>query len=146
MSRELTTKQRKFVRYYIQFGGNATRAAKEAGYGEASAHTTSHRMLKVPHIQQAIKEEAETVIRSGVAVAADVLVDLARNATSESVKLQAATALLDRGGLPFIRQSEHKHVVEDKRSDKELLESAKVLAQELGLNAKVIEGELVNDQ
>ncbi|MET0084379.1 MAG: hypothetical protein ABW079_15335 [Sedimenticola sp.] len=57
-------------------------------------------MLKKSYVQQAIKEEAETVIRSGLAVAADVLVDLARNASSESVKLQATTALLDRVVCP----------------------------------------------
>ncbi|MES9868078.1 MAG: terminase small subunit [Sedimenticola sp.] len=143
---QLTPKQEKFVRFYIQFGGNGTRAAKAAGYQEASAHTTANRTLKLPYIQQAIKEHAETVLKTNVALASDTLVNLMMNAASESVKRQCAIDLLDRGGLPLIRQSETRHVIEDGRTDQELLASVQALVAELGLDAKIIEGEVIPDK
>ena len=75
----------------------------------------------------------------------DIAVDLAQNAESESVRLQAGQSLPDRGGLPFIRQSENRIVVEDRRTDAELLASAKAIAKELGLDAKLVDGHVVAD-
>ena len=96
-------------------------------------------MLSLPHIQQAIRKEAEDLLNANVGLAAKVLVELATTSKSDAVRLQAAVALLDRGGLPFIRQSEHTHRVEDHRSDAELKQHILKLTSELGLNAKVIE-------
>jgi len=40
--------------------------------------------------------------------------------------------------LPLIRQSEHRHVIEDTRTDKELQEHVKRLLGELGLDSKIV--------
>jgi hypothetical protein len=61
------------------------------------------------------------------------LIELAENAKSEDIKLRAAVALLDRGGLPLAKISEHRHIVEDRRSDAELLQHVKSLANQLGV-------------
>lgn len=142
--RQLTEKQQRFVADYISNGAQARKAAISAGYGVPGAHTSAYRLLKLPHILEAIREEAEKRLSSNVALAAEMLVKLAQSAKSESVRLQAATSLLDRGGLPLIRQAETRHVIEDRRSDKELLEHIRGIASELGIpwNAQVIEGEV----
>jgi len=141
---KLTPKQTAFVKSYCRLGGmNATQAAIAAGYSGhgkgAGAAVSASRMLQLPHILQAIREETERTLRAGVALGAQVLDELARGAVSESVRLQAAQALLDRGGMQLANLS-----VEDKRTDAELRCRVEELARELGLAAKVIPGELVD--
>lgn len=51
----LTEKQKIFCREYI-FDWNATRAAKAAGYSEATAYAIGHENLSKPEIQDYIKE------------------------------------------------------------------------------------------
>lgn len=140
---KLTPKQMAFVRAHVKLGGmNATQAAIAAGYsgkGEgAGAAVTASRLLRAPHILAAIREETERTLRAGVALGASVLENLARSANSESVRLQAAQALLDRGGMQLAALSQHHVVVEDRRSEAELLERVRELQRELGLSAKVL--------
>ena len=78
-------------------------------------------------------------LNTNVGLAAKVLVDLATTSKSDGVRLAAASALLDRGGMALVRQSEHRHVLEDNRTDAELRAHIKQLTAELGLNATVIE-------
>lgn len=139
---KLTTRQRVFVQTYVKMGGrNATAAAISAGYGQAGAHVTGHRLLQRDYILEAIKKETERCLRAGVAVAYDTLQDLAQHAESESVRLNASLAMLDRGGLQLAQRTEHHHVIEDKRSDGELLARIEKLQRDLGL--KTIPGEVV---
>lgn len=46
---KLTPKQKKFCDEYLKLG-NATQAAKNAGYSEKTAYRTGADNLKVPHI------------------------------------------------------------------------------------------------
>lgn len=144
--RTLTAKQRAFVRAYISLGGtNATAAAVTAGYApskskkrgdrSAGASVTAHRLLQKPTILKAIREETERALRAGVALGAHTLEQLCREANSESVRLQAAQALLDRGGMQLATLSQHHVVVEDRRTEGELLARVKELQRELGLNS-----------
>lgn len=139
MNQPLTDKQKAFVVNYVSNGANRRKAVIAAGYSKKGVNVEAHRLLSLPHIQQAIRVEAENLLNSNVGIGAKVLVDLAQNSKSDSVRLQAAQSLLDRGGLPFIRQTEHKHTLEDSRTDAELKAHIKQLTDELGLNAKVIE-------
>lgn len=141
MNALLTEKQRAFVTEFVGNGANRRKAVVSAGYSEKGIDQTAHHLLSLPHIQQAIREEAEDLLNSNVGIAAKVLVELATNSKSDSVRLQAAQSLLDRGGLPFVRQTEHKHTLEDNRTDAELRAHIKRLSDELGLNAKVIDHE-----
>jgi hypothetical protein len=135
---KLTPKQTRFVRAYIATGGNnATQAAIAAGYSPAGkgagAAVAAHRMLRMPHILEAIKEETERRLRAGVALAASVLEELAKNGKSESVRFQAAQALMDRGGMQLASLSEHHVIVDDRRSDDEIRAHVLKLSRELGL-------------
>ena len=144
---QLTPKQQAFVKAHVRLGGlNATQAAIAAGYSGKNkgvgAAVTASRLLDKPHILDAIRKETERGLRAGVAIGAAVLESLAKTAKSESVRLQAAQALLDRGGMQLTSVSEHHVVVEDRRSDVELLQRVTELQRELGLTAKVIDAEL----
>ena len=142
--KKVSARELRFAQAYVRMGGmNGTQAAIAAGYGQSGAHVAAHRLLRRPHVLAAIKDETERGLRAGVAIGASVLEDLAKNAASESVKLQAAQALLDRGGMRLANLTEHHHVIEDRRTDSELLARVNQLTRELGLNAKVIEGERV---
>ncbi|MDA1090969.1 MAG: terminase small subunit [Proteobacteria bacterium] len=141
MNQPLTEKQKAFVVNYVSNGANRREAVIAAGYSMKGIDVEAHRLLSLPHIQQAIRKEAEDHLNAHVGIAAKVLVDLAQNSKSDSVRLQAVQALLDRGGLPFVRQTEHKHTLEDNRTDAELKAHIEQLTDELGLNAKVIEHE-----
>ena len=59
------------------------------------------------------------------------------------MRLRAATALLDRGGMPLVKQSEITHRVEGRRSDQELLQHARQLAKQLGvaIPANIVDAE-----
>jgi phage terminase small subunit len=140
-SEKLSELESGFVAAYLATGGvNATQAALTAGYSENGAAVRAHELLKRPRVLAAIREGAEQALQRGVAMAADVLADLAKNAKSEAVKLKAAEALLDRGGLMLVARSEHTLNIVDKRSDAELREQVARLTRELGLGAVVIDG------
>lgn len=143
---KLTPKRKAFVKAYLATGGkNATQAAIAAGFSNKGngASVIGCRLLQDPAVLAAIKEEATRRLRAGVALGATTLEELALNAQSESVRLQAAQALLDRGGMQLASLSEHHVVVKDERSDEELRARVEQLQRELGLSAKVIPGEIV---
>jgi len=135
----LTEKQKAFAIAYVNNGGNRTQAAISAGYHSKRANQSAYQALTSPAVQAAIRKEAEDLLNANVGIGAKVLVELATTSKSDSVRLQAAQSLLDRGGLPFVRQTEHRHTLEDNRTDAELRAHIKQLTDELGLNAKVIE-------
>ncbi len=55
----LTYEEERFVEYYVLKGGNATLAAKEAGYSPVSASVLGCRLLNKVHIQKAIEVERD---------------------------------------------------------------------------------------
>ncbi|MBE7422234.1 MAG: terminase small subunit [Zoogloeaceae bacterium] len=139
---ELNPRELRFVQAYCKNGGrNAGAAAIVAGYSKNGAPVTAHRLLKRQKVLIAIRAEAERCLRAGVALGASMLMELAEKANSESVRFQAAQALLDRGGLQLKALSEHRHIIEDKRTDGELLARIEQLTRELGISTKVIQGE-----
>ncbi|WP_257285863.1 terminase small subunit [Endozoicomonas sp. SESOKO1] len=56
----MNVKQERFVNAYLM-DGNATRAAREAGYSERSAHTQGNRMLKNDEVLNAIAERTDAL-------------------------------------------------------------------------------------
>ncbi|MBC8445279.1 MAG: terminase small subunit [Rhodospirillaceae bacterium] len=143
MNQSLTEKQRLFAIAYVHNGGNRTQAAISAGYHAKRANQSGYQALTSPAVQAAIRKEAEDLLVSNVGIGAKVLVELATKSKSDSVRLQAATALLDRGGLQLVRQTEHKHTLEDHRTDAELREHIKRLTAELGLDAKIVNAKVI---
>lgn len=61
-SQKLTLKQEKFIRYYIENGGNGTQAAISAGYSEDAAKTTSAELLTYPNVVQELNKLKDKVL------------------------------------------------------------------------------------
>lgn len=140
--KKLSAREDRFVQELLS-GARKGESAIRAGYSPHTASIAASRLLNREHVLDAIRRGAEKRIIAGVAIGASVLAELAEKAKSEDVRLRAAQALLDRGGLPLVRQTQTRHVIEDHRSDAELVEHVRGLARELGvpLNAKLIEGQ-----
>ncbi len=68
----LTPKQKAFADYYLECG-NATEAAKKAGYNEKSAYSTGNENLKKPVISDYISERMAKIDEARVASADEVL-------------------------------------------------------------------------
>ena len=73
---KLTPKQQKFIDYYIQTG-NATEAAKLAGYSSKTAYSIGNENLNKPEIKQAIDERIM-----------EVLTTIIRGKTDEEILMQ----------------------------------------------------------
>lgn len=134
-------KQRAFVQALIDSGGNnRRRAATLAGYGNTpeSSNTAAHRLAHDPKIVAAIKEEAEKVLHSAVALGAKVLVEIASDPMHKD-RLKAAQSLLDRGGLLLVQRSE---VVHTHRDDNAMIERITILAQALNLDPAQLLGNI----
>jgi hypothetical protein len=129
----------KFVANLLQ-GMPKGEAAVAAGYAPRSAPVSASRLLNRGPVLKALREGAERALNAGLAVGARVLLDLAENSKSDDVRLRAAQALLDRGGLPLTRLTETRHVLVDERTDAELRARLAELEREEG-RARIIDVE-----
>jgi hypothetical protein len=62
---EILEQQRAFAEAYVLGGGNATKAAVEAGYSAISARQTASRLLHTPHVQDAIRRAQAHALKDG---------------------------------------------------------------------------------
>lgn len=70
--KELTYKQKQFADAYIQYG-NATKAAKEAGYSQKSAYSQGQRLLKNVEVQAYIEGRMDALQSERIASQTEVL-------------------------------------------------------------------------
>jgi len=94
----LTERQELFVWEYVRNGGNGTQAAKKAGYPDNAAHSRAWELLQKPKIQERMATLVRELMSEHVPACLKSLKELAVTASSESVRLQAASTLLDRTG------------------------------------------------
>ena len=86
--------------------GNGTLAAKEAGYKDSLSLVNQASKLK-RELSSEIAEELTANFMSAAPKALSILMDLAENSASDSVKFQASKDLLDRAGFrPIDRREE----------------------------------------
>lgn len=71
----LTEKQKRFIDYYIETG-NATEAAKKAGYSRKTAKAAGYENLTKPYLKSAIDERMKSLEEKRVADAREVLIHL----------------------------------------------------------------------
>lgn len=71
----LTEKQKRFIDYYVETG-NATEAARKAGYSEKTSYSIGHENLKKPEIKSAIDARLKELEEMRVADAREVLIHL----------------------------------------------------------------------
>lgn len=131
---ELTEMQQRFVYALVELGGDATKAAAHAGYSRGNGnHQTveAHRNMHNPKVLAAIREEADKRIRGGALLGASVLIQLTQHADTDTVRLKAATELLNRTGLSFVQKHEVTH--KDERTDKEMEAYLIMIARKHGL-------------
>lgn len=94
----LTEKQGQFVRSYCLNGGNATEAARTAGY--AQPETRGYELTRLPHVLAAIRAERErSIMAEGASIAWATMRDLMQNPKyTGAVKFQAARWTLEAAG------------------------------------------------
>lgn len=111
----LTEQQLKFADYYLELN-NGTLSAKKAGYSEKGAHVQASVLLKNPKIQaylDDVRRERREAITNTLAKhteeAVQILIALARNSESDSVRLQAVKDIMDRAGYKPTEKVESKN-------------------------------------
>ena len=99
----LTDLQMQFVDNYLTNGGNGKRACIDAGYSDKNAS----KLLKLPHIQQALMKGTAEHIGIASAKAMQKMVNLSGGAKSEYVQLEASKDILDRAGFKPPERTQH---------------------------------------
>ena len=101
----LTEQRKHFVEAYCRLG-IGTLEAKEAGYKDSPSLVNQASKLK-RELSAKISEELTANFLSAAPKALSILMDLAENSASDSVKFQASKDLLDRAGFrPVDRREE----------------------------------------
>ena len=109
-----TEKQEAFIESYCQTG-NATKAAIQAGYSQATAKQQGH-VLKNKFAKE-IEQRIKKMVQDSVPAALNQISILAQTATSEQVRLNASKDILDRAGLKPADRVEQKISHDDKSLD-----------------------------
>jgi phage terminase small subunit len=103
----LTAQQDRFVDVYVRNGGDALRAATEAGYTSQRLDKRTHELLQHPGVVAEIARRTTRRLGHLAPKAAATIDHLIGNARSEYVRLQAAQDLLDRLGMRAPERLEH---------------------------------------
>lgn len=92
----LTELQEAFAVAFATNGGNATQAAKDAGYSEQTARQQGQRLAKHPNVMKRIAEECMSLMAHSVPAALQAQRQLLSSSRSDMVKHLVATDMLDR--------------------------------------------------
>ena len=130
---KLTAKQRRFVDYYIKTG-NATEAAKKAGYSRKTAAVTGHDNLRKPNIKSAIEKRLKAIEDSRIADAREVLIHLTAVMRGEKEGEELVCVGTGNGLSQPVK-------VMKKPSIREQIEAAKCLMKRYGLMLSDLEQE-----
>jgi hypothetical protein len=106
MADGMTEQQREFATHYVANGGNGAEAARQAGYAEKSARSSAYKLLRLPHVQAAIKAEQRRVLSEIASLAlGQARAMLESKDTPAGARVTLITAVLDRGGLTPVKAS-----------------------------------------
>jgi hypothetical protein len=95
-----TELQRRFAVAFANNGGNATRAAIEAGYSPNSADDLGRKTFQLPHVQAMIFAELARLRAKAGAVGLDTLIRIAQcEKASAPARVAAGRGLLEFAGL-----------------------------------------------
>lgn len=108
-----TELQQRFVVEFVANGGNATSAAKVAGYSMKTAGQIGFKLLGNAHVQDAIRAEQRRLLHGDLATKAlgvlRAILDDEKAPTG--ARVDAAKTILDRAGLVALRPEEVKEDV-----------------------------------
>ena len=97
---ELTSKQKALVDTIVTTGCSITEASQKVGYAKGeSGRVTASRTLRIPKVQSYMMNQIANTVGLGAVHASRKIVELARDARSEYVQLEASKDILDRVGL-----------------------------------------------
>jgi hypothetical protein len=104
MSKCEPNRQLHFAEAYVSCGGNASEAARLAGYSKTSARQIGGRLARDAKVQRLIRQEQQRVIggrlcSQALGVLEAIMLDPAAPA---GARVDACKTVLDRGGLPAI--------------------------------------------
>ena len=111
----LSEQRKNFVEAYCRLG-NGTLAARAAGYKDSPSLVNQASKLK-RELSGEISEELRSSFMNAAPNALSILMDLAENSASDSVKFQAAKDLLDRAGF---RPVDRREEIRPQRTPEEL--------------------------
>jgi phage terminase small subunit len=146
----LNDRQRAFVMAMIEFPGiTQAKAAEIAGYRNSPGgmKVQGHSCAHNAGVQAAIREVAGARLNSNSLLAADVLVEIARDeGASRKDRLKAAGMLLDRTGFAAEQTINVNKTVTD-RTGAGMLDRIKALASGLGIDStKLLGGNVVEGE
>ena len=129
----MNERQKKFVDYYIQNFGNATLAARQAGYSVKTARSIGNRLLTFVDVKNAIDEKLKELENQRTANSQEVLeylTSVLRGEVEEEVVVVVGTG---HGKTEIIK-------VNKAPSTKDRLKAAEILCRVYGLfNAEKVE-------
>ena len=99
---EPTELQGAFAVAFVDNGGNASKAARTAGYAANSARVMGSRLLDNPRVQHMIRDSQFRMVNGPLTSAALVTLRTALDPANDvpwSARLEAARTVLDRGGI-----------------------------------------------
>ena len=137
MASDLTPKQRKFCEYYLQ-SGNATDAARKAGYSEKTAYASGYENLRKPQIQMYLEKQGGRHESERIAKSDDVLeyfTKVMRREESEHVvvTVKKRDSRYDKHGKKVIIEIEEPEIVEIPTKVSDATRAAEALARRYGL-------------
>lgn len=144
--RELNPSQRAFVFAVVECGGDYTRAAAAAGYGNQAKsrdtylntiRTSGSRLGRDQKVIAALREEAERRLQASALMAVEQLRAMAMDPMSKH-QYKAAVALLDRLGMAPIDRKEI--TVKHRMTDEQLRAGIKEFAEKMGLDPRKLIG------
>lgn len=106
----MTNRQKIFCDQYIMTGGNATEAAKRAGYSKRTAYSIGQRLLKNVEVQETISARLEELESERIIETEEILEHL-----SDVVRGQVTETLVTPSGKKFvvpIRESDRLRAAE----------------------------------
>ena len=98
---DLTQQQADFAVNFVANGGNGAEAARDAGYAEAHARVSAYRLVRLPHVQDAIRAEQRRQLNGDMATKAlSVLKGILEDDEAPyGARVDAAKTILDRAGI-----------------------------------------------
>jgi len=98
LAHKLTRRQRDMVANIVNHGMNGTKAAKTAGYSDASAVVTASKTLAKPHVQAYLNALTMSAFGERGAKALHAIERLMTSSKSDYVQLEAAKDMANRAG------------------------------------------------
>lgn len=129
---KLTEKQKRFVDFYVETG-NASEAARKAGYSSKTANRIGQQNLSKLDVRQAIKARLDAIESNRIATATEVMQFLTSAMRGE---VQEEVVVIEGTGKGF----SDARTMKKQLSAHERIDAAKQLAKRFGLDAAGVDG------